>query len=254
DKWRRRQEADPWTRGQQSQKPKQLWAHKNVLTDYQVWVTYRLATQQLNLYYDGRQRDDGCLLDEHCHQRPETITHIVWTCQRAQAYWRTLLQHWLGREICSEDMTMYHGYFSARVAPPVGNLLRRRLTMLYGGRDTEYEVALRRIWWAFCSIAYAMLWELRNQVVHDQKKWTRPQHLDAIWTGCFRQLSAVASKESKTPSTRIQGWKSRLIDCLTSMEGEASSSDEPQPPPPPWLCKQEMVLLKRLRLYQEANN
>ena len=36
------------------QLPTQLWAHRHALTDYQVWVRYRIATHQLNLYYPGR--------------------------------------------------------------------------------------------------------------------------------------------------------------------------------------------------------
>ncbi|KAF1795897.1 hypothetical protein GQ600_11987 [Phytophthora cactorum] len=43
---------------------KQLWVHRNMLTDYQVWVTYRLATLQLNLYCVGKEHDQGCPLDD----------------------------------------------------------------------------------------------------------------------------------------------------------------------------------------------
>ncbi|ETI54423.1 hypothetical protein F443_02748 [Phytophthora nicotianae P1569] len=66
DKWKTRTDEDKWIQGQQSQTPKQLWAHRNILTEYQVWVTYRLATLQLNMYYIGKEDDQGCPLNAQC--------------------------------------------------------------------------------------------------------------------------------------------------------------------------------------------
>ena len=43
-----------------SQSPAQLWEHGHTLTEYQVWVCYKAATHQLNLYFPGRERDATC--------------------------------------------------------------------------------------------------------------------------------------------------------------------------------------------------
>ncbi|EGZ19828.1 hypothetical protein PHYSODRAFT_421265, partial [Phytophthora sojae] len=86
--------ADPWQRGAMQQTPKQLWAHKNSITEYQVWVSYRAATKQLNLFFDGRQMDASCRKLQSCQHRKETLTHILWECPRAQACWKYLISCW----------------------------------------------------------------------------------------------------------------------------------------------------------------
>ncbi|KAE8966346.1 hypothetical protein PR003_g29309 [Phytophthora rubi] len=104
-------------------------------------------------------------------------------------------------------------------------------------------------------IGYALLWQIRNQVVPEGKQLTGTQQVEGMWAMCLRQLRAVAKKESARPETRTQGIYLKLsIDCLTEMAAEAPRAEEPSPPPAPWLHNTEMALSKRLRLYQEANN
>ncbi|KAK1935461.1 hypothetical protein P3T76_010686 [Phytophthora citrophthora] len=66
DKWSKARDQDSWVCGLQSQTSQELWEHEDTITDYQVWVNYRVATLQLNLYYDGYQHADHCPLDQDC--------------------------------------------------------------------------------------------------------------------------------------------------------------------------------------------
>ncbi|ETI48447.1 hypothetical protein F443_07523, partial [Phytophthora nicotianae P1569] len=43
-------QTSTWQAAAMTQSPKQLWAHTNELTAYQVWVSYRVTLRQLNLY------------------------------------------------------------------------------------------------------------------------------------------------------------------------------------------------------------
>ncbi|KAL3656845.1 hypothetical protein V7S43_018302 [Phytophthora oleae] len=68
--------SDRWQQRVMHQTPLQLWAHKNTLMDYQIWVNYRLAARQLNLYFDGRQISNADLpfqqrLPQAHGQRPD---------------------------------------------------------------------------------------------------------------------------------------------------------------------------------------
>ncbi|KAE9150622.1 hypothetical protein PF006_g5001 [Phytophthora fragariae] len=253
-KWEARAGSDEWIRGLQSQLPQQLWSNRNTLTNYQVWVTYRLAAQQLNLHYEGEQPKDGCLLAQDEIGAKVTITHITWGCERAQQFWSRCVEHWLGHEVSSSRLEAYKHNISAREAPPVSDRMRRGLTKRYGHWNNEYEEALRRIWWSVCSIGYAPLWQIRNQVVHAGKEWRAPQQLEYMWASCLRQLSAVARSERNRPATRITGLRLQLtLDCFVAIGIEAEPPDSP-PAPASWLKKTESALLKRLRTYQEAIN
>jgi hypothetical protein len=46
-----------WQAASMQQTPKQLWAHKHELSAYQVWVGYRVAVRQLNLFHEDRLLD-----------------------------------------------------------------------------------------------------------------------------------------------------------------------------------------------------
>ncbi|KAG6955939.1 hypothetical protein JG687_00010882 [Phytophthora cactorum] len=83
-------------------------------------------------------------------------------------------------------------------------------------------------------MGYALLWQTRNQMVHENKTWIASEQLKLMWTSCIRQLSSIARKEYTKPHTRTKGLQLQLsIDCLTSMDVEAPQDDEPHPPPAP---------------------
>ncbi|EGZ18842.1 hypothetical protein PHYSODRAFT_503027, partial [Phytophthora sojae] len=252
--WEVRSERDDWIRGLQSQLPQQLWTHRNTLTNYQVWVAYRMAAQQLNLHYEGERPTDGCLLAQDVTAGKVTITHITWGCERAQQFWSRCVEHWLGHEISSSRLEACKSYISSRVAPPVSDRMRRVLLECYGKWNKDYEDALGRIWWSLCSMGYALLWQIRNQVVHEGKKWRAPQQLEYMWASCLRQISAVARSGRNKPATRTNGLRLQLtLDCYVAITIEAEPPDSP-PAPAPWLKRKESALIKRLRKFQEAIN
>ncbi|KAG6961233.1 hypothetical protein JG688_00009207 [Phytophthora aleatoria] len=78
--------------------------------------------------------------------------------------------------------------------------------------------SLNRVWWAVYSVGQALLWQIRNQVVHEGNQWSQQAQLEYMWTSTLRQLTAVARREQIRPQTRIQGLLLQLcIDCFTSM-------------------------------------
>ncbi|KAG6946588.1 hypothetical protein JG688_00015972, partial [Phytophthora aleatoria] len=125
-KWTTRGAADEWLRGHQSQGPRHLWANRNILTDFQVWVTFRMATQQLNLHYQGEKNHVGCPIDLTCNVSKVTMTHISWYCKRARQFWRRCLEHWLGGEVSDTRLEMCKSYFAGREAPAIGSRLQQR--------------------------------------------------------------------------------------------------------------------------------
>ena len=46
-------QSSGWQAAAINQTPALIWAHDNELTEYQVWVGYRVAVGQLNLYFTG---------------------------------------------------------------------------------------------------------------------------------------------------------------------------------------------------------
>ena len=80
-----------WHSAALNQTPKQLWSHYNAITEYQVWVYYRLVLQQLNLFFPGRELNNSCRRLSFCGSHKETLDHIFWTCPVAQGCWQAVL-------------------------------------------------------------------------------------------------------------------------------------------------------------------
>uniref|UniRef100_M4C229 RxLR effector candidate protein n=1 Tax=Hyaloperonospora arabidopsidis (strain Emoy2) TaxID=559515 RepID=M4C229_HYAAE len=68
--------------------------HGSELTEYQIWVCYRVAVRQLNTYFPGRELDPSCSKLRCCRREKETMEHIFWTCSCAQACWQKFICHW----------------------------------------------------------------------------------------------------------------------------------------------------------------
>ncbi|KAL3662871.1 hypothetical protein V7S43_012272 [Phytophthora oleae] len=139
-----------------------------------------MAAVQLNVFYEGWEDDKSCPLDTGCTTNGRNIAHIAWHCVRAQAWWLRILEHWLGNEVTQADLKQYKDYFSARTAPHIGERLKKHILLRLGNWKKEIDDQLRRIWWAWCSIGTALLWQIRNQVVHEGVKWTAK----ANWSSC----------------------------------------------------------------------
>ncbi|KAL3657799.1 hypothetical protein V7S43_017181 [Phytophthora oleae] len=114
---------------------------------------------------------------------------------RSQAWWLRILEHWLGNEVTQADLKHYKDYFSARTAPHIGERLKKRILLRLRNWKKEIDDQLRRIWWAWCSIGTALLWQIRNQVVHEGVKWTAKSQLEFMWRRGLQQLYAVARSE-----------------------------------------------------------
>ncbi|OWZ17931.1 RxLR effector protein [Phytophthora megakarya] len=255
EKWRASTAEDVWLKGHQSQTPKKLWEHRNMLTDYQVWVTYRMATMQLHLYYFGKELERGCPVDDRCQDQNITVSHLSWRCTRAQEFWGKLLSHWLGQAVSAQLLGAYQEYLASRRAPPIGNSFKRRMRDLYGQWSSEYGEATNRIWWAMCSMGYTLLWQLRNQVVHEGKKLKAPQQLEYMWERCIRQLQAIAMRELRKPKTRTQGLQLKLcVECLATMEEGQKDQERQALPKARRRQSTETTLMKRIKLYKESNN
>ena len=72
----------------------QLWVHGHALTDYQVWVYYRVATHRLNLYTSGQETESTCTRFLACRTQHEGIIHILWDCEGAAKCWEYIVAHW----------------------------------------------------------------------------------------------------------------------------------------------------------------
>ncbi|ETN11099.1 hypothetical protein PPTG_10092 [Phytophthora nicotianae INRA-310] len=113
-----------WHRAAQQQAPSSLWRHRNTLTEYQVWVAYRVATMQLNLYHPGRKNNNACKLLPSCDRAKETLEHIHWGCPCAQATWTKLLGMWAGEEISPVTIKQFQRYCASRKAPPLSRTIK----------------------------------------------------------------------------------------------------------------------------------
>ncbi|KAL3665867.1 hypothetical protein V7S43_009291 [Phytophthora oleae] len=241
---------DMRVKGQQSQTPRNLWAHQNTITDFQIWVAYRLAVKQLNLYYPGREQQSACPQDPGCSETESSSSHIVWGCRRAQQFWRKWLEHWFGQEFTGAQVDSFRDHFAAREAPQVSDRLRERLSQ-YSGSSMQNLKARCEEFGGQCAA-----WQLRNQVVHEQKIWPAAKQLEYMWGSCFRHLREVARRESLRSQTRMEGLRLKLcLDCLDNISIERASPGFPKEPAPArWLKDTEPRFAKRLRLYKEVIN
>ncbi|KAG2935400.1 hypothetical protein PC116_g7468 [Phytophthora cactorum] len=96
EKWIKKATQDEWVQGLQSQSPKQLWEHRNMIMTFQVWAIYRLATGQLRLHYSGAAWGSSCPQDSRCDSSGLSNAHITWPCYRTQTFWKRCLDHWTG--------------------------------------------------------------------------------------------------------------------------------------------------------------
>lgn len=103
EKMERASDKDEWTRHMQMRTPADLWRQKNCVTPFQMWVAYRDATLQLNLFYDGRQFSTACPVDAGCGNTYESIPHIVWSCNRARTIWNGVFERWTGKKAEAVD-------------------------------------------------------------------------------------------------------------------------------------------------------
>ncbi|EEY70271.1 uncharacterized protein PITG_21926 [Phytophthora infestans T30-4] len=196
------------------QTPKQVWAHRNQLTEYQVWVAYRVAVRQLNLYHEGKKHDSSCRKLAACQGQKETMEHIFWECSCAQAL--------------------------------------EKMQKTYPDDIKHIILEWKRIWHILCTICLTSLWTQRNRVVFQQAQVTEDSSATEFWGTAMRQLRALGKRECRQPETQLRG--THLLLCLRVLEQKPREHPRQRVSPVQLPDSQEEpALLTRLRKYQTAS-
>lgn len=164
EKWTRRRERNKWNFYLQEGAGTQLWLHGNVLTDYQVWVHYRVVTMQVNTFYRDRKIHHRCPLSNACAEADNSIEHVLWSCDRAQQFWKIVLLVWTG-STSRITPTEHQRVIAGARAPDISGQLRKKTMEGCGEYYDDLITHLQSIWWGICIIGWAKLWQYRNQVL-----------------------------------------------------------------------------------------
>ena len=217
-------QGSEWQTASLQQTPTDLWAHKSELTAYQVWVVYRVAVRQLNLFHPGRVSDNSCRKLQCCQGVTETMEHICWTCPCAQACWLQLICHWTGERWTLGQLRHFLANCASRRAPELSKVVQERLTRHHPDEVDAYAAVWKRIWRILSSICITSLWIQRNRVTFQRAQVTIANSVNEFWTTSMRQLRAVAKRDSRRPDTKLDG--TRLMLCQRVI---ASEPREPSP-------------------------
>jgi hypothetical protein len=241
-----------WQTAVMEQMPNTLWAHNNELTEYQVWVSYRIAVRQLNLYHEGRLQDNSCRKGVGCQGTKETLEHIFWDCPSAQTCWLKLISHWTGETWAMPNLSRFQKYCASRTAPPLSTVIKQQLQQRYPDEEEDYWKTWKRTWRILSSICVTSLWIQRNRAVFNEESVSIEESTNEYWTTGIRQLTAIAKRERRSPDKNEQG--TRLLQCLTALERlphemPPTGASLAQPPGHP----NEPALLARLRINQTSS-
>eukprot|EP00644_Phytophthora_capsici_P003453 jgi/Phyca11/549079/estExt2_Genewise1Plus.C_PHYCAscaffold_310143 len=234
------------------QKPTQLWAHSNELTEYQVWVNYRLAVRQLNLFHADRPRNICCRQLPACAKEKETLEHLFWDCPCAQACWRRLIQHWTGEFWADQELECFQPNCANRQAPPLSAFMRASIRSSFFDEEQEYTEEWKRMWRITSSICSTNLWMQRNRTIFQQEKTTEELSVKAFWSTAMRQLKAIARREQRKPETQEKGTRLRICQAALASRPRERPPRVVSPVQPPDLSK-EPALLTRLRTTQTSS-
>lgn len=233
------------------QTPSQLWAHRNELTPYQVWVHYRIAVRQLNLFHAGRPENDCCHKLQRCQETKETIEHIFWECPCAKACWQQLIQHWTGEQWEQNRIQRFQNNCASTKAPEISTVITQRLKIIFPDEEDEFTAQWKRMWSIMCNICTTCLWMQRNRVVFQHAEVTIASSVQEFWTTGIRQLKAIAKRERRRPDRLEQG--TRLLLCQAQLERNPQERPPPEASHEQPLDQQEPTLLARLRINQTSS-
>ncbi|KAE8981596.1 hypothetical protein PR003_g12314 [Phytophthora rubi] len=184
-------QSSAWQAAALNQSPKKLWTHGRELTVYQVWVVYRVAVAQLNLYHSGRPDDNSCQKLQECRGQKETLEHIFWSCPCAQACWQQLLSQWTGEQWTGKDIERFIINCASRTAPALAKGMGDNITQDHPDDKPQYVAIGKRIWYILTSVCVTTLWIQRNRVVFQQEEVTVEGSVQEFWTTGMRQLTAL---------------------------------------------------------------
>ncbi|OWZ14768.1 RxLR effector protein [Phytophthora megakarya] len=172
-----------WQEATMCQTPKEQWAHQNKLTDYQVWVAYRVASGQLNLYHEDRPQNNSCRRTKNCDNTKETLDHIFWNCRIAQACWNLCIGQWTGEIQNGVSRNRYVELCASRKAPQIPAIRKRLLQAFDPDEAEEMEKLWNRIWRIICT--HLVL----DQVLHDDLP--RLSVFEAVGSASGRPISPI---------------------------------------------------------------
>jgi hypothetical protein len=242
-----------WQRAVMAQTPNQLWEHRNELTEYQVWVAYRVAVRQLNLYFDGREQDNACRKLEECRGHKETLEHILWECPCARACWVKLIQHWTGEQWAEDNIHHFQTSCASRKAPSMSAGMARRIKEHTPDDEKEMVTEWTRMWRILASVCITSLWIQRNRVVFHQEEMTADRSVQEFWATRLRQLRALSKRERRSSDRQIQGARLHLCQQELERTPREQSPQVRSPEQPPDHDKAP-ALLSRLRTYQTSSH
>ncbi|KAF1321554.1 Rxlr effector protein, partial [Globisporangium splendens] len=207
--------TDQWYSHVQYRLPADLWKQRGCLTPYQMWTTYRISTMQLNLFHPGRIESSACPSNAGCGETKETISHIVWSCKRAQAAWMAYLGRWIGRTLTEQALNLFLPHIASRTAPPGQRSLLRELEKSFGFITPEHSTALQKLWFIVTSSIPVLLWRTRVEIVHEWQHVAIEESTKRVWTACVMQVRAVAHRMRTLKGEKINATcLSQLLNVL----------------------------------------
>ncbi|KAF1336392.1 Rxlr effector protein, partial [Globisporangium splendens] len=207
--------TDRWYSHVQYRLPADLWKQRRCLTPYQMWTTYRISTMQLNLFHPGRIESPACPSNAGCGETKETISHIVWSCKRAQAAWTAFLGRWIGRTLTEQALNLFLPHIASRSAPPGQRSLLRELEKSFGFITPEHSTALQKLWFIVTSSIPVLLWRTRVEIVHERQHVAIEESTKRVWTACVMQMRAVAHRMRTLKGEKINATcLSQLLSVL----------------------------------------
>ncbi|KAF1336404.1 Rxlr effector protein, partial [Globisporangium splendens] len=207
--------TDQWYSHVQYRLPADLWKQRGCLTPYQMWTTYRISAMQLNLFHPGRIESSACPSNAGCGETKETISHIVWSCKRAQAAWMAFLGRWIGRTLTEQALNLFLPHIASRTAPPGQRSLLRELEKSFGFITPEHSTALQKLWFIVTSSIPVLLWRTRVEIVHEWQHVAIEESTKRVWTACVMQVRAVAHRMRTLKGEKINATcLSQLLSVL----------------------------------------
>ncbi|KAF1328392.1 Rxlr effector protein, partial [Globisporangium splendens] len=207
--------TDQWYSRVQYRLPADLWKQRGCLTPFQMWTTYRISTMQLNLFHPGRIESSACPSNAGCGETKETISHIVWSCKRAQAAWTAFLGRWIGRTLTKQALNLFLPQIASRIAPPGQRSLLRELEKRFGFITPEHSTALQKLWFIVTSSIPVLLWRTRVEIVQERQHVTIEESTQRVWTACVLQVRAVAHRMRTLKGEKINATcLSQLLSVL----------------------------------------
>jgi len=183
-----------------------------------VWVCYRGAVRQLNLFNDGRKDDDSCRQLEQCAGLKETLEHIFWDCPCAQACWQIMISHWTGEQWASSYLDHFQRNCANRKAPKLSRVIKQQIRHDHSDEKDEYEKEWKRIWRIRSSVCQTSLWIQRNKVIFHEETITVEGSMNSYWTTVIRQMKAIGKRERRSLHKIQQG--TRLLLCLSALKSQ----------------------------------